>query len=439
MTWVVTMSGRGSADEHPGRSGGELGDELASPARAGTPPVAVAARRISGPRGRTARRNAADSTVDGVRLSASRRRTVTVAPPGRSTAPGAATSTRDIAGAATVARRSASSGGEAAVDAAQHGPGERRLAQLADRRGRRAELLPRRRHEVLLLLLHDGDAEAGDGSQARVEVERRHPRWRAGRSCCAPPGGCRRSAVRRPDPSTLPSSRVAGRSSTVRSAVANVDGSGPRGVAPDRTQHAAEGDGAEIGDAEAEAAHRQRPARRRSGRLARREPASQRLEVAGGAGAELPVVEHGQVDVVGSVVAAEPRRRRAVPRPLSSIASPRPARRPTSNAGTTQATYAVSAASRRGHSSRDRFCVLAAASWSASGVPVPASSTWAWAHAHESSRFGQLVGRPGRLGDAQHRPAARRVDGDRHAGLAAYDDEHDPRTQLSGSGRRWPA
>jgi hypothetical protein len=64
--------------------------------------------------------------------------------------------------------------------ASEHGTGEHRLTQLPGRVGGGAELLPRRRHQVLLLVLHDQRAEARCGAQAGILVEGGDPRRGAG-------------------------------------------------------------------------------------------------------------------------------------------------------------------------------------------------------------------------------------------------------------------
>jgi hypothetical protein len=101
-----------------------------------------------------------------------------------------------------------------------------------------------------------------------------------------------------------------------------------------------------------------------------------------------------------STGAAAPLAHAGVRSPSSPAAGgrPSPALRPTSNAGTTHATYDEFGASRRGHTSRDRFCVLSAASRASRPAPVPGSTTWAWAQAHDSARSGSST--PGLAGGA---------------------------------------
>ena len=72
-----------------------------------------------------------------------------------------------------------------------------------------AELLPRRRHQLLLLVLHDERAETGGGAEARVEVELAQPGRGAprGRRSAVRPAGCRRWAA--PTTGSPPPARAA--------------------------------------------------------------------------------------------------------------------------------------------------------------------------------------------------------------------------------------
>ena len=179
------------------------------------------------------------------------------------------------------------------LDAATHDraeDGDRDLEAPLERRDRVrvAELLPGRRHELLLRLLDDDDAEPGDRARGGVEIQLAQPGGRlrvAGyrRACSLPAavdgrghdriadGGAQKVAQRLPERGT-------------RRRPLKLAGGNER---PLELQHAGVGKPERLA-ADAEPA----PADVAGG--ARLQPARERLEVAAGTGRELPVVVDGQ-------------------------------------------------------------------------------------------------------------------------------------------------
>ncbi len=182
------------------------------------------------------------------------------------------------------------------------GHGDAGVGQAAERDdgAQVGSLVPRRRHERLLIALHDLHAEGGGHAGGRIGVELLVPACRDGR--VERGGRSVRVAVPRRGQHGLRRRDVVGR----------VEHVGQRGAEParqcrigphdgfrvERPQCAAETDLSVVGVGQAEPGGREidRPRTERVGHRPAADGERQRLEVAGGTGGEPPVVVHGQFD-----------------------------------------------------------------------------------------------------------------------------------------------
>ncbi len=275
-------------------------------------------RRASEPAGRSARRSGAELNEAGSPLLASEARSVFVAP-----------GMRACAGPTSWTSRPASSGSTwRRMTESEHGHRELEPPLEPGHRLHVAELLPGRGHELLLALLDDPRAEAGGRARRRVEVELAQPR-RPGVGADSRARGLMAAVDRRRD------DRLVGeRQELVQPVAERLVGARRRrrvSAATSGPWNSSVRPGSPTPNGWSPACSGRRPA---DARLAAGEPVGQRLEVAAGAGRELPVEVDRQLDL-GACVASQAGASWFSAAGVTS--SPSPASRPASNAGTTHA------------------------------------------------------------------------------------------------------